>query len=185
MVIGNAKTGVWRRASVMGSLAVLMQSILELDPDFRPRPFAGSTNGKITEITEYDFAAHPGEALFLKACASCHTIGEGRKFAPDLAFVSLRRDPEWLRRFIIEPDIMLHEKDPIAVALDSDYPAIRMPYLGLGKADVADVIAYLTAMDEKLAAEEQQHADLLATEEAPTAHDHSGDHSGDDHTHKH
>lgn len=178
MVIGNAKTGVWRRASVMGSLAVLLQSILELDPNYAPRPLAGLSGDQTGKVTEYDFSAHPGEALFLKACASCHTIGEGRKFAPDLAFVSLRRDPKWLKRFIMEPDIMLAEGDPVAVALNDLYPAIRMPYLGLGQSDVEDILTYLSAADAELAKEEQNIADLIATREAeasnkPSNHDHS------------
>lgn len=181
MVIGNSRTGVWRRASVMGSLAVLMQSILELDPDFTARPLTGSASGKVGAITEYDFSAHPGEALFLKACASCHTIGEGRKFAPDLAFVSLRRDPDWLRRFIMEPDLMLAEGDPTALALDADYPAIRMPYLGLGKADVDDIMTYLAASDARLAAEEQHLADLIAAQESDAPHDHVGHKHQDGH----
>jgi cytochrome oxidase Cu insertion factor (SCO1/SenC/PrrC family)/mono/diheme cytochrome c family protein len=173
MVIGNTRTGVWRRASAMGSLVVLLQSILELDPDYRSRPLGSSIDGESVVDTEYDLSANPGEAIFLKACASCHTIGEGRKFAPDLAFVLLRRDPAWLTRFIMEPDLVLAEGDPIAMALDADYPAIRMPYLGLGEVDVEDVMAYLAAADAKLAAEEQHLADLLSTQEADAQHDHA------------
>ena len=33
MVIGNAKLGIWRRSSVMGSLTVALEYIMELDPD--------------------------------------------------------------------------------------------------------------------------------------------------------
>ena len=41
MVIGNAATGEWRRASLMGSLVVLTEEILSLDPAWsRPPPAA-------------------------------------------------------------------------------------------------------------------------------------------------
>jgi protein SCO1 len=101
-VIGNARTGVWRRSSVMGSLVIALQSILELDPDYQASVQAGPAElaGSLHINTEYDLSAHPGEAIFLRACASCHTIGLGKKYAPDLAAVTVRRDQDWLRKFL-------------------------------------------------------------------------------------
>jgi protein SCO1/2 len=161
MVIGNALTGVWRRTSVMGSLAVTLQTILELDPNHdRVAQISADRLKKDAELTvSYDLRNHPGEGIFLRACASCHTIGEGVKYAPDLQAVTLRRSPDWLARFIAKPDRMLAEKDPIAVALDAGYPAIQMPNLGLGPDDVADVLTYLRAADAKLARDENDQSE--------------------------
>jgi protein SCO1 len=168
MVIGNARTGVWRRSSVMGSLVIALQSILELDPDFQAGVQAGPTAlaGSLHINTEYDLSAHPGEAIFLRACASCHTIGLGKKYAPDLAAVTVRRDQDWLRKFIMDPDLMLGAGDPMAVLLDQDYPDVVMPNLGLGPQDADDLISYLAAADARLAAVEQESAESYLAYEA-------------------
>lgn len=185
MVIGNAKTGVWRRSSVMGSLVIALQSILELDPayDIAPQTTAAELTASLGIDTEYDLSAHPGEAIFLRACASCHTIGLGRKYAPDLAAVTLRRDRDWLRRFIMDPDLVLASGDPIAEVLNDDFPGVVMPNLGLGPTDADDLIAYLTAADARLAAAEQEAAESYAAFEAAhglTEDDHSDhDHATD------
>lgn len=182
MVIGNAGTGVWRRSSVMGSLVIALQSILELDPVYDAAPQAGAADltASLGIDTSYDLSAHPGEAIFLRACASCHTIGLGRKYAPDLAAVTLRRDRDWLRKFIMDPDLMLASGDPVAEILNTDYPGVVMPNLGLGPADTEDLISYLAAADAHLAATEQEAADAYAAYEA--AHGLTGDdHSDHDH----
>ncbi|MBP1806175.1 SCO family protein [Rubellimicrobium aerolatum] len=173
-VIGNASTGVWRRSSAMGSLTVALQSILELDPEWTAPPAPASASAS-PEYHSPDF----GEALFLGRCASCHTIGEGVRLAPDLASVTLRRDPDWLRRFILAPDAMLTAGDPVAVALDADYPGIRMPSIGLGEDEVDILMAYLAEEDRKLVAVEQAQAEAAALATADHgAHDHgSHDHA--------
>jgi protein SCO1 len=183
MVIGNARTGVWRRSSVMGSLVIALQSVLELDPDFRADPQLGpdALRGALTMDTTYDLSAHPGEAIFLRACASCHTIGLGERFAPDLAAVTLRRDPEWLRRFIMDPDLMLASGDPTAALLNRDYPDVMMPNLGLGPQDADDLVSYLIAADARLAAVEAEAADSFAAFEAAHGLAEADDHSGHDH----
>lgn len=151
MVIGNARTGVWRRTSVMGSLKIAYQSVLELDPDWTP-PAVKEPVGTLENNLSYDLAAHPGEAIFFQACASCHTIGDGERHAPDLIGVTLRREPEWLRQYLKQPDIVLARGDPTALALDAEYPSIRMPNLSLGDVDVDDLLAFFRASDRKLLA---------------------------------
>jgi len=168
MVIGNAGTGVWRRSSVMGSLTIALESILELDPEYSRTNNVGPDQlaASLDIDTSYDLAAHPGEAIFLRTCASCHTIGLGKKFGPDLAAVTLRRDADWLAGFIMNPDLVLESGDPIAELLDEDYPGVKMPNLGLGPDDAADLLAYLAAADAKLAAEEQAAAESFFAYEA-------------------
>lgn len=168
MVIGNAKTGVWRRSSVMGSLTIALQSILELDPDWQnsTQTNAQALQAALKINTVYDLSAHPGEAIFLGACASCHTIGLGERFGPDLAAVTLRREEDWLKSFIMSPDLMLASGDVTAQMLDADYPGVVMPNLGLNPVDVADLMSYLKAADARLAAAEKEAADSFAAFEA-------------------
>lgn len=180
-LIGNARTGVWRRTSAMGSLAIALQSILEMDAGWQGAAFADAA-----PAADYDLSAHPGEAIFLKVCASCHTVGLGRKIGPDLAAVTLRRDRDWLTRFLMDPDDMLKAGDPIAVALDADFPGVRMPDLGLGATDAEDLIAYLVAADQKIVDGEAGLAAIAAASaEAPpeAGHDHAAhSHAGHSHT---
>jgi quinol-cytochrome oxidoreductase complex cytochrome b subunit len=53
-----------------------------------------------------------GMALFEKnVCYACHSIeGVGMKHAPDLWYVGLKRDPEWLKKLLKDPDTTLGEK---------------------------------------------------------------------------
>ncbi len=82
---------------------------------------------------------------------TCHTIGQGTLVGPDLKNVTARRDPAWLRRWILEPDTMLVQHDPIATELLHRYNNVQMPNLGLTEAQVADLIAYLKAFSQSAA----------------------------------
>ena len=95
------------------------------------------------------YAAGPeesGKALFAEKCKACHTIGGGRTLGPDLKGVTLLRDPDWLARFIREPDKVIAEKNPIAVQLLKDYNNIPMPNMGLSAAETASVVVYLASV---------------------------------------
>lgn len=178
-VVGNARTGVWRRASAMGNLTLTLQSILELDPEWSP-PVTSSVAPSGAPLRPVEL----GQAMFLSACASCHTIGAGVRFAPDLAAVTLRRDRDWLHRFLLAPDAMLAAGDPTAVALDADFPGARMPNLGLSEEEVVTLIDYLAAEDQKLIAAEQSYAE--AADEAGGTHDHDAhDHGEHGSPHQH
>lgn len=147
MVIGNAATGQWRRASLMGSLVVLTEEILSLDPSWSRPPPAPAAPGTQPQLVIRETL---GEGLFLGACAACHTIGEGIRVGPDLSGVTLRRDREWLKAYLLAPDRLLAQGDAVAVALDGDFPAVRMPNLQLNDTDAEDLIHYLSAQTELL-----------------------------------
>jgi mono/diheme cytochrome c family protein len=87
--------------------------------------------------------AAAGEKLFAQRCASCHTIGGGALVGPDLLGVTDLRDPAWLERWIVEPDKMLAENDPLAVELLQAYNGVPMPNMGLTPTEARDVIAYM------------------------------------------
>jgi mono/diheme cytochrome c family protein len=84
-----------------------------------------------------------GQYTFATHCAACHTIGRGDGIGPDLRGVTAVRDRAWLSRFIVEPDKMMAERDPIALALLEKYEQVRMPNLGLSREDAAAILGYV------------------------------------------
>lgn len=83
-----------------------------------------------------------GHAIFQQKCAACHTIGGGPLAGPDLKGVTAQRDQDWLVRWLVAPDRLLAEKDPIAVQLLQEYN-IPMPNMGLSEADAKLILAFL------------------------------------------
>ena len=175
MVIGNGSTGQWRRMSVMGNLVTATEAVLSLDPSWR-RPEPGPRSGTTTDDRRYTISDTRGEGLFITACAACHSIGEGVRVGPDLAGVTLRRDPAWLQSFIRAPDRMLAAGDPTATALDAAFPAVRMPNLGIGELDAQDLIHYLARQAEDLGQSPVETAEQAGDDGHGHAHDH-GDHA--------
>src|SRR5262249_1861766 len=98
----------------------------------------------------YQLGPEPGQVLFKKICAPCHTIGIGDRVGPDLRDVTTRRDRGWLVDFIMDAEKMRRDKDPIALALAETYPGVLMPRLGVTRNDAADLIAYLEAQSSRL-----------------------------------
>lgn len=83
-----------------------------------------------------------GQAVFQQLCTSCHTLGQGDLVGPDLEGVTTRREQEWLTRWLLAPDEMLAQQDPIAVEMLARFNNIPMPNFGLSETDVANLIAY-------------------------------------------
>lgn len=88
-----------------------------------------------------------GQELFAAKCTACYSIGEGVRVGPDLQGVTQQRDPDWLARWITEPDVMLAEGDPIATELLAKHNNVHMPNLQLTAEEVDNVIAYLANPD--------------------------------------
>jgi mono/diheme cytochrome c family protein len=80
-----------------------------------------------------------GKAVFTKkGCPACHKLGGGKLVGPDLKGVTARRNPLWIERMILHPEIMLQQdqtaKDLLRTHLtpmanqnvnpDSELPAI-------------------------------------------------------------
>lgn len=84
-----------------------------------------------------------GQRLFQQYCIGCHTIGGGTLIGPDLKGVTTRRDPQWLVRWIENPDQLRASGDPIAKELDQQFPSVKMPNLGLTPAQVDQIVAFL------------------------------------------
>lgn len=138
----NDATGEWARNSAFADLGVLAMTIRSMEPKWRnaARPIVSrETGGKDLRAV----ADGPGQALFIKACATCHTVGQGDKVGPDLAGLTKRRDADWIKSYLMSPAKLRSNKDPIALDLQKKYPAVRMPNLGLADTDVADLLSYL------------------------------------------
>lgn len=82
-----------------------------------------------------------------KGCGACHTIGKGKISGPDLLGVTERRDEEWLKKWLKNPDTMVFT-DPIAKEMLHEY-MVPMPNVGLTDDQVAYLIEYLKYEDSK------------------------------------
>jgi len=149
IVLGNDVTGEWQRNSVFGDLDRLIMDIRSMDPKWRNEvrqpKFDEASN------TGYALDLQPGQSLFKKLCAPCHTIGVGDRVGPDLRGAAERRQQAWLTRFIKTPEKVLAEKDPVALSLAEKFPGVRMPDLGLSEIDAGDLISYIKTQTSHLA----------------------------------
>ena len=150
VLIGNDATGDWQRDSTFDDVSQLVMTIRLMDPNFRAP--AGATQANAAAGGYTPIGDQPGQALFRRMCAPCHTIGGGRHIGPDLRGVADRRERGWLTDFIMDPARVLARGDPDAVALAAGYPGVRMPLMGLGETDAADVISYLRDRTARLGA---------------------------------
>ena len=174
LVIGNQATGRWMKRSPYENPYILATQI-------------GSWlhNWKLPSQEKRSYEDAPelrkistGELLFRTRCESCHSIGEGdvardaRRIGPDLYNVHEQRDPEWLRRWLAEPDVMLEEKDPLAMALFEKYKRVPMPNLRLTDTDIDNVLDYIEEASQRLDGELEAH------QTASRAGDHGDHHAG-------
>ncbi len=147
IVLGNDATGEWQKDSVFGDLDRLVLTVRSLDPKWHDQVRPPQN---MADHTAMAMSSQPGQALFKKMCAPCHTIGVGDRVGPDLRGVTDRREKPWLEAFIQNPSKMRAKNDPTALALAAEYPAVRMPAVGLAQADAADLISYLTTETARL-----------------------------------
>jgi len=148
IVLGNDATGEWTRNTTLGDLDRLIMDIRAMDPKWRAEVHEPKFDPAIN--TGYALDLQPGQAMFKKLCAPCHTIGVGDRVGPDLRGVTERRQHEWLTRFITTPDKVLAEKDPVALALAAKFPGVRMPNLRLSENNATDLISYIGAQTANL-----------------------------------
>jgi len=148
IVLGNDATGEWMRNTVFGDINALLVDIRAMDPKWREQVREAKPDPHSN--TGYALAMHPGQGLFKRICAPCHTIGVGDRVGPDLRGVTERRDPAWLADFIMHPDKARARQDPIAMSLTAKFPGVHMPALGISDDDAKVLIGYLQAEDAHL-----------------------------------
>ncbi len=91
--------------------------------------------------------AEDGEALFQSTCVACHSVGGGDGVGPDLQGVTLRRDRDWLTRWLSDPPKMLADGDPIATEMLGKFNNLAMPDFSLSEAQISSLIAFFEAQD--------------------------------------
>jgi protein SCO1/2 len=148
LMVGNEPSGQWMRNSAVDNPQFLATTIGNF------LGWKNTTPGK-SYAEARPLVLDTGEYFFQSQCSVCHTIGQGDKMGPDLLGVTARRDRAWLTRYIMAPDKMLAEGDPIAAALFEKYQYTRMPNLRLGSAEVAAVLSYVDAQSASLRANRQ------------------------------
>ena len=150
MIIGNQRTGRWMKRSPFENPYVLADQIGNWLTDWKQ-----AAKGD-------DYANAPrlrniprGEQLFRTRCANCHSL-TGKESAgalgPDLLGVTQRREINWLLDWLKAPEQMLAKQDPIAIALFKQYNNVAMPNMRLNQQEGMDLIEYLDAESQRLAA---------------------------------
>ncbi len=146
LVIGNQATGRWMKASPFENPDILAAQVGSWLSNWK-LPSKGDTYANapvhLKEMSR-------GEELYRTRCASCHSVGAPanslaalRAIGPDLGGVTKTRDRAWLARWLKEPDVMLAEKDPIALALFAKYNKLTMPNLRLKPGEIEALIQFL------------------------------------------
>ena len=64
--------------------------------------------------------------------------------------VTERRDPSWVRRWLLHPEDVLHSGDPVATELYERYQRVPMPNLGLNETQASEVIEFLKTETERI-----------------------------------
>src|SRR5262249_20254883 len=114
-------------------------------------------------------AGPPGQALFVKLCAGCHTVGKGDRVGPDLNGVTGRHGRAWIANYIRDPEKMRAQKDPAALTLVERYPNVRMPSVGLSENDAADLLSYMELLMYRLSGTQNGRQGISAS---PQSHHH-------------
>jgi protein SCO1 len=191
LIVGNQKTGRWMKRSPFENPYILATQLGSWLHNWKLPGEGGRDYEDAPELRRIS----DGELLFRTRCASCHTIGGGdlnevatRQVGPDLLHVTDQRDRAWLERWLAEPDVMLAEGDPLAVALRERFNGVPMPNLRLTPVDVTRLISYMeeeSARVNALLRQRHEEAAVAGGHEEEQGHgghgahgDHHGEHEG-------
>ena len=143
-VLGNEATGQWFKRTPFDVPDALVSLLLGRLQQHRLTASAAATFPSYAKSTALP-PSRPGEDLYNSRCTACHTIGEGDKLGPDLLGVVGKRDHQWLVRWLREPDVMIAEKDPLALELYTQYNNLAMPNVKLTEQQALDLMQYMQA----------------------------------------
>lgn len=174
-LLGNPETHTWYKNGIFEDLEEVAMNVRMLDPNYRLRIATPGTSKANPAAPDADalkpatYTAHiaPGQTLFLKMCAMCHTIGQGDFVGPDLIHVRTRHNLVWLTSFMKDPPAMIRRGDPEALALLKKYPAVRMPNVGVSEQDAMDLLEYIDAESKLADAAAGKRASNEAQQEEP------------------
>lgn len=139
-MIGNEATGQWVKRSPFDEPKALARQLGRVLSTFNAY--------HNSDLRTYDEAKkipemRKGEEKFRFRCASCHSLGKEDGIGPGLQDVTKLRNKAWLFRWLKAPDLVLAEKDPIAVELYERYNKVLMPNYKLDDAEVESLIQYM------------------------------------------
>ena len=106
---------------------------------------------------------------FRQNCASCHTIGGGRLTGPDLQNVSERKDREWLRSYMLNPQAKIDAGDPYVLQMLDEARGVVMPNISGMTPERAGYL--LDLIEAESALEESQFKGIQISNEPFTAAD--------------
>ena len=150
MIIGNQSTGRWMKRSPFENPYVLASDIGGSLHNYTTKAASGGSYDDAPELRKIT----KGETLFRTRCATCHVFGTGDgkpRVGPNLLGVFDRREEEWLRRWIYEPDVMIAEEDSIAMGLYLAYGQVPMPNMRLNAVELDAIMDYMKAEDRRVA----------------------------------
>lgn len=101
-------------------------------------------DGREGDLAEQDIAS-PGQEIFERGCFACHSIGEGDRIGPDLKDVHLRREREWLVRWLQDP-MEMAKSDSIGRQLFAQFANVPMPPTELSDQEIEQVLDYVEAV---------------------------------------
>jgi protein SCO1/2 len=159
VLLGNEPAGQWVRNAATDNprfLSLMITNFLNAgngaaapkDAKDAPKNYADAAPLDLSDQGRYLFATH---------CAACHTIGHGDTIGPDLQGITRSRDHDWLVRFIVRPDKMLVEGDPLAKMLFEKYKQVQMPNLKLSDAEALMLVNFLDASGGSQHDQHQHH----------------------------
>jgi protein SCO1/2 len=77
-----------------------------------------------------------------KGCMGCHTIGKGKLAGPDLNGLYERRETDWVKTWLKNPEAM-YETDETVKAMLKEWNGLKMPNLKLKDAEIDAVMHYI------------------------------------------
>jgi protein SCO1 len=138
LLVGNEATGQWMRTSALDNPAYTARIIGDWLTSWKAAR-KGKSYTEAPAVTK----GKDGEYMFRSLCAGCHSVGQGDKIGPDLKRAFDVHERAWLSEYTLRPDVVRARKDPIALALASQYREVRMPNLSLTPADVESILRYV------------------------------------------
>lgn len=142
ILMGNERSGQFIKRSPFEETSALVRILTK-----RLQNSGAASNSKL--VLPRAAAQSPGETLFRSNCEACHSLDSEEGIGPGLAGVLQRREPNWLKRWIKEPDRMVAEQDPIALALYQQYKEVPMPNYRLSDSEVENLLKYLQEVGTK------------------------------------
>jgi protein SCO1/2 len=174
IMLYNDATSEWSRDSAFSDLNVLAANIRTMNPAWNLKKHLASRGEQSAPPMAELPPELPGQTLFLKTCAACHTVGSGNKIGPDLSGVTERRGRDWVVNYLVNPVKMRAQGDPAALELMKQYPAARMPRMSLSEDDASDLIGYVEAMTYGAKADAASGGTDKAAHKHPAGHEHAG-----------